>query len=115
VTGWLVVFPIVLIAAAALASFVFVRLSTLRITNDGVEIRNYPQTPKTIPLAVVDRFVPAERVGLFSGLRPATAVLLLTDGTRVPVRSLGEPESGYGVDALNRRLATLRTEGERAT
>lgn len=107
-TGWLVVFPLVLIVAAALASFVFVRLSTLRITNDGVEIRNYPQTPKTIPLAEVDRFVPAERVGMFSGLRPATAVLVLTNGTRVPVRSLGEPEAGYGIEALNQRLTALR-------
>jgi hypothetical protein len=107
-TGWLVVFPIVLVAAAALASFVFVRLSTLRISDDGVEIRNYPQAPKAVPLAEVDRFVPAERVGMFSGLRPATAVLVLTDGRRVPVRSLGEPEAGYGIEALNQRLAKLR-------
>jgi hypothetical protein len=108
VTGWLVVFPIVLVAAAALASFVFVRLSTLRITGDVVEIRNYPQTPKAVPLGEVDRFVPAERVGMFAGLRPATAVLLLTDGSRIPVRSLGEPEAGYGIEALNQRLAQLR-------
>ena len=95
-TGWLVVFPLVLIVAAALASFLFVRLSTLRITNDGVEIRNYPQTPKTIPLAEVDRFVPAERVGMFSGLRPATAVLVLTNGTAVPVVPSANPRPATG-------------------
>lgn len=110
-TGWLVLFPLVLLGGAALASFAFVRMSTLRITSDGVEIRNYPQPAKVIPLAQVDRFVPAERVGNFSSLRPATAVLLLTDGSRVPARALGEPEAGYGVDALNQRLAELRSEG----
>ena len=52
--------------------------------------------------------MPAERVGMFSGLRPATAVLVLTNGTRVPVRSLGEPEAGYGIEALNQRLTALR-------
>ena len=111
-TGWLLVFPLVLLGGAALAAFTFVRMSTLRITADAVEIRNYPQAPKVIPLARVDRFVPAERVGNFSSLRPATAVLLLTDGTRVPARALSEPHAGYGIDALNQRLATLRTGGD---
>ena len=110
-TGWLLLFPLVLLGGAALAAFAFVRMSTLRITTDGVEIRNYPQRPLVIPLAQVDRFVPAERVGNFASLRPTTAVLLLTDGSRVPTRALGEPEAGYGVDALNERLATLRTRG----
>jgi hypothetical protein len=108
VTGWLVLFPLVLLGAAGIAAFTFVRLSTLRITSAGVEIRNYPQTTKLIPLAQVDRFIPAERVGAFASLRPATAVLLLTDGSRVPTRALGEPGAGYGIDALNERLATLR-------
>jgi hypothetical protein len=108
VTGWLVVFPLVLVGGAALASFVFVRMSTLLITSAGVEFRNYPQAPRVIPLAQVDRFVPAERVGTFAGLRPATAVLILNDGKRVPVRSLGEPEAGYGIEALNARLVALR-------
>ncbi len=36
-TGWLVVFPLVLLGGAALAAFTFVRMSTLRITPDGVE------------------------------------------------------------------------------
>lgn len=110
-TGWLVVFPLVLVGGAVLASVVFVRLSTLRLTSTGVEIRNYPQTTRVIPLAEVDRFVPAERFGTFASLRPATAVLILTDGTRVPVRSLGEPEAGYGVEALNSRVAALRGPG----
>jgi hypothetical protein len=107
--GWLVLFPVILIGSAALLSFVFVRLSTLRITNAGVEFRNYPQDSRLIPLEGVDRFVPAERVGLFSFLRPATAVLILRDGSRVAVRASGDAEAGYGVDALNARLAALRS------
>jgi hypothetical protein len=104
------VFPLVLVGAAALAAFAFVRLSTVRITSEGVEIRNYPQAARMIPLAQADRFVPAERVGNFASLRPATAVLLLTDGSRVPTRALGDPEAGYGIDALNKRLAALRPD-----
>jgi hypothetical protein len=106
--GWLLLLPVILIGSAALASFAFVKLSSLRITGTGVEIRNFPQTPKLIPLASVDRFMPAEPVGAFSSLRPATGVVLLTDGSRVPVRALGEPDAGYGIDALNDRLAALR-------
>jgi len=107
--GWLFTLPVVLIVAAGVASFVFVKLSTLRLTTAGVEYRNYPQTAVTISLDRVDRFVPAERVGAFSFLRPPTAVLLLTDGSRLPVRALHEPEAGYGIDALNNRLAALRS------
>ena len=107
-TAALVVLPLVLIGAAGLASFVFVRMSSLRITSSAVEIRNYPQAAKTIPLARVDRFVPAERVGTFSFLRPPTAVLLLTDGSRLPARAMAEPEAGYGIEALNQRVAVLR-------
>ena len=107
-TAALVVLPLVLIGSAALASFAFVRMSTLRITSSEVEIRNYPQPAKAIPLARVDRFVAAERVGAFSFLRPATAVLILTDGSRVPTRAIAEPEAGYGIEALNRRVAALR-------
>jgi hypothetical protein len=100
--------PVILIGSAGAASYAFVSFSTLRITDAGVEIRNYPQAPKMIPLGSVDRFVAAERVGNFAFLRPPTAVLLLTDGTRTPVRKVSEPEAGYGVDALNQRLASLR-------
>jgi hypothetical protein len=104
----LLLLPVILIGSVAIVSFVFVRLSTLRITNAGVVFRNYPQDTKTIPLERVERFVPAERVGLFSFLRPATAVLILTDGSRVAVRALGDAEAGCGVDALNARVAALR-------
>ena len=107
-TAALVVLPLVLIGSAALAAFAFVRMSSLRISSTAVEIRNYPQAARTIPLNLVDRFVPAERVGFFSSLRPATAVLLLTDGSRVPARAMVEPEAGYGIEALNRRIAALR-------
>ena len=49
-TFWLVTVPLVLIAGAAVASFLFVRMSTLHITSTTVEIRNYPQATQTIPL-----------------------------------------------------------------
>ena len=108
-TGWFVVFPLVVIGAAAVAAFVFMRLSTLRITSAGVEIRNYPQAPRVIPLAQTDRFIPSARVGAFASFRPGTAVLVLVDGSRVPTRALSEPEAGYGIEALNARLAALRS------
>jgi hypothetical protein len=108
VLGWLILFPLALIALTALAASVSVRRSTLRISVDGVEVRNYPQPVRVVPLGSVDHFADAERVGFLASLRPATAVLVLTDGSRVPVRSLREPEAGYGIDALNERLARVR-------
>jgi hypothetical protein len=74
-----------------------------------VEIRNYPQAAKLIPLAQVGGFEATPRVGNFSSLRPATGALVLTDGTRLPVRSLAVPDAGVGVDALNRRVEALRS------
>jgi hypothetical protein len=106
--AFLVVLPVGLILGAFIASFVFVRMSTLRITGTGIEIRNYPQAPRVVALERVDRFVPTERTGNFSFLRPRTATLLLRDGTRVPVRCLGDPDAGYGVEALNERVEVLR-------
>ena len=100
--------PVVLIGAAALAAVMSVRRSSLRITSAGVEIRNYPQAPKLIPLAQVGYFEATTPVGNFSSLRPATAVLVLTDGSRVPVRRITAPDAGYGIDALNERVELLR-------
>lgn len=100
--------PVVLVGLAALAAFVSVRASTLRMTRDGVEIRNYPQPAKLYPLEQVDRFEATPRVGNFSSLRPATGALVLTNGTRIPMRKLTAPDAGTGVDALNKRLAVLR-------
>ena len=102
--------PVILIALAALAAVVSVRSSTLRITGEGVEIRNYPQPAKLFPLEQVERFEATPPVGNFSSLRPKTGELVLTSGTRVPVRRLTAPDAGTGVDALNERLASLRSE-----
>lgn len=107
----LVLLPLVILAVAAVLAMVSVRRSTLRITADGVEYRNYPQATRVVPLAQVRRFEEAEAVGNFSGLRPATAVLVLADGSRLPVRSLSDPVAGVGVDALNARVAALRDRG----
>jgi hypothetical protein len=103
--------PFILIAVAALAAVVFVRRSSLRITSAGVEIRNYPQAPMLIPLARVRAFEATPRGGNFAGIRPATAVLVLEDETRIPVRTLKEPDAGAGIEALNRRLASMRHDG----
>jgi hypothetical protein len=100
--------PLILIGGAAIAAAVSVRRSWLRITADGVEIRNYPQPPRLIPLTQVDRFEPTPPAGNLSSVRPKTAVLVLSDGTRIPVRRLDAPDAGYGVDALNARIAALR-------
>jgi hypothetical protein len=108
VAAFFVILPLVLIGGAFVASIVFVQLSTLRITGAGVEIRNYPQAPRVIALEDVDRFVPTTAAGAFSFLRPRTAALVLVDGTRVPVRCVGDPDAGSGVEALNERVAVLR-------
>lgn len=100
--------PFVVIGIAALAAIVSVRCSSLGITSAGVEVRNYPQAPKLIPLSQVERFEETVRVGNFASLRPATAVLVLTDGSRLPVRRIEARDAGYGVDALNTRIAQLR-------
>ena len=100
--------PFILIAVVALVSRVFVSRSSLRITGEGVEVHNYPQAPRLIPLAQVKNFEATPRTGNFKSLRPETAVLLLFDGTRIPVRTLFAPDAGHGVDALNRRVEALR-------
>jgi hypothetical protein len=100
--------PLVVIGIAAVAAVVAVRCSSLVITRAGVEVRNYPQAPKLVPLSQVERFEETARVGNFASLRPATAVLVLTDGSRLPVRSIHARDAGYGVDALNARVAQLR-------
>jgi hypothetical protein len=101
-------FPFALVLVAALATLVVVVRSSLRITSGGVEVRNYPQAPKLIPLAQVDHFEDAPRVGNLSSLRPRTAVLVLTDGSRVAVRKVSAPDAGVGVDGLNQRVDSLR-------
>ena len=100
--------PVALVVAAALAAGLVVWRSSLRITSAGVEIHNFPQSPRLIPLAQVGHFEAMPRVGNFASLRPATAVLVLTDGSRVAVRSVAAPEAGIGIDALNRRVESLR-------
>jgi len=80
--GVLVLLPLLALAAAAVLAMVSVKRSTLQITADGVEYRNYPQATQTVPLARGGGFEETVAVGNFSGLRPATAVLVLTDGSR---------------------------------
>ena len=106
----LVLLPVVLLAAAAIAALVSVRRSTVRITPAGVEFRNYPQAERVIPLADVVRFEPSVATGNLASTRPKTAVLVLVDGRRMAVRSLTDPNAGSGVEALNARLKILRAE-----
>jgi len=103
--------PFAVIAVVAVAAVVVVRRSSLAITGAGVEIRNYPQAPRLIPLAQIGHFEETPRVGNFAFLRPATAVLVLVDGSRVPVRSITAAGAGRGSEALNRRLEALRRPG----
>jgi hypothetical protein len=103
--------PVALVVLVALVAALVVGRSTLHITTAGVEVRNYPQAPKMFALAEVRGFEATPRAGNFSSLRPATAALVLTDGSRVPVRKISAPDAGYGIDALNRRIDTLRSAG----
>ena len=107
---FLVILPLALIGASAAAAWVSVRNSSVRITRDGVEIHNHRQPPRVVPLAEVARFEAPAAVGFLSSVRPRTGVLVLTDDSRVPVRSLREPEAGIGIDALNARVARLRAD-----
>jgi hypothetical protein len=104
---WLL-FPIIVAVGVAVVAYGFVALSTLCLTEDGVEFRNYPQEPRVIPLPDVERFVETERVGWIAHVRPATGAVVLNDGSRVPVHKLRDCSGAYGVDALNARLAALR-------
>lgn len=107
----LVLLPVVFLAAAAVAAFVFVRRSSLHITAAGVEFRNYPQPEQAVPLELVERFEPTAPSGNFPSVRPATGVLVLTDGSRLPIRCISDPEAGQGIDALNARVESLRPHG----
>jgi hypothetical protein len=104
----LVLIPLILIGIVALMAAISISRSSVRITSDGVQINNYRQPPRTIPLAQADHFESPEPVGYMQFLRPPTAVLVCKDGTRLPVRSISEVEAGRGVPALNARLDQLR-------
>jgi len=109
VIAFLVILPLALIAGAWIAARISVRNSRLSITRDGVIVENHRRPRIVVPIAQADHFEPSAAVGLFSGMRPPTSVLVRTDGTRVPVRTIAAPEAGIGVDALNARLTSLRT------
>jgi hypothetical protein len=113
--GLVLLLPVAFVGVALVAAVVCVRCSSLRITSAGVEIRNYPQAVKLIPLARVGRFEETAPAGNFKSLRPATAVLVLTDGSRVPVRTVTAPDAGHGVAALNTRVEVLRTDTGRSS
>lgn len=83
-------------------------LSSLDITGDGVVVRNFPCRARIVPLSAVDRFDEAGRIRAWYEVREVRAMLLLTDGSRVRIRSLRDPESGGGVAMLNNQLASLR-------
>jgi hypothetical protein len=104
----MILLPLLLIAAAAVAAMISIRNSSVRLTAAGVEVANHRQPPRFVPLDQVDHFEPPAPVGWLSSVRPSTGVLVLTDGSRVVVRNITDPEAGRGVDALNARLARLR-------
>lgn len=104
----LVLLPLVVLVVVAVLALVSVGRSSLHITAAGVEFRNYPQPTRVIPLAEVARFEDPVPTGNFPSVKPRTGVLVLTDGTRLAVRSLRDPEAGIGVEALNARLVALR-------
>jgi hypothetical protein len=108
--AFILLLPFILAGVVAVVAVVFTQLSTLRITSEGVEFRNYPQAARVIPLADVAQFEATPKVGNFAFLRPKTAALVLKDGTRIPVRTIASPDAGIGVEALNKRIASLRAQ-----
>lgn len=111
--GLLVLLPLALIALAAGAAWVSVARSDLHITADGVTVHNAGTEATTVPLDRVACFEPVAPVGFMTFVRPATAALVLTDGTRITVRRPVDEVAGAGVDALNARLGQLRDAGPR--
>ena len=109
--AFLIILPLVLITGAWLAARRSVRNSRLSMTATGIVIDNHRRPRVLVPIDEAVRFEPAMAIGPFAGLRPVTCVLVRSDGTRVPVRTVVAPEAGIGVDALNARLATLRRPG----
>ncbi len=107
----LVLLPVVVLVVVAVLALVSVGRSSLHITAAGVEFRNYPQPTRAIPLAEVARFEDAVATGNLPSVKPRTGVLVLTDGTRLAVRSLRDPAVGIGIGALNARLEALRKQG----
>jgi hypothetical protein len=61
-----------------------------------------------VALALVDRFDKFEREGAWRKVRQVSAVLILKDGTELPVHSLGDPEVNGGLNGLNNLVVTLR-------
>jgi hypothetical protein len=108
VFGILILLPFFLVGIAVVVALLTTKRSSLRITDTAVEYRNYPEPPQTVPLAEVTGFDEPTRVGFLSSLRPATVVLVLADGRRVPIRTAFDPQAGQGVDALNARLERVR-------
>jgi hypothetical protein len=106
----LIVLPLLLIAGAAAAAWISVARSSIELSADGVAVHNAGQTPTTVPLARVVCFEETQPVGFMTFVRPRTAVLVLTDGTRIVVRNPTDPHAGRGADALNARLAALRAD-----
>lgn len=104
----LVLLPLLLVAAAAVAAWISVARSSVRVTGDGVTVHNAGQDERTVPLVRVACFEPVAPVGFMTFVRPQTATLVLVDGTRIAVRNPTDPDAGRGADALNARLATLR-------
>lgn len=102
--------PVALIVGAAVAATISIRKSSVRLSADGVEVENYRQPRRQIPLHQVDRFEAPAPVGWLSSIRPATGVLVLTDGSRLVVRNITDPAAGRGIDALNDRLDQFRKE-----
>ncbi len=109
--GWAGLLPlvgVVLVGVVGLLRVYAMRASSLVIDADGVAIRNWPRSVRRVPLSAVDRFDQEARDRGWNQVRRVSAVLLLKDGSELPVRSLGDPEDHHGLAALNNRLNAVR-------
>jgi hypothetical protein len=98
----------VFVFASSIGAVVAKRFSTLSIDEHGVAVRNFPWHVRRFPLDAVDRFDQVEGERTRSRVRFTQAAILLRDGSRVPVYSVGDPALATGVTMLNNRLAEAR-------
>ena len=104
--------PLSMLAGAVLIPVARRSLSHFQIDGDALVVDNFPGRMHRIPLADVDRFDSVASARSRAQMRRVKAVVVLTNGSTVPVLALGNPETAGSTTALNNWLEALRRRAE---